>query len=124
LKKTILAIDDDTDILNIISIILKNRGYNVITDTTGNYIENMQLPFPDLIILDIALNGYDGRDICKKLKSYQLTAAIPVLFFSANLDLQHICKEFKADDYLTKPFEIQDLIKKIEKLMVTDSAGY
>jgi DNA-binding response OmpR family regulator len=114
----ILAIDNDKDILNIIAIILKNRGYVVITDTTGGYIDNMMQPFPDLVILDISLNGYDGRDICKKLKSDKLTAAIPVLFFSANLNLHNICKECNADDYLSKPFEINDLIKKVEKLML------
>jgi DNA-binding response OmpR family regulator len=119
LKKTILVIDDDGDILNIIAIILKNRGHNVITDRTGNSAENLSMPFPSLVILDIALNGYDGRQICKKLKSDARTAAIPVLLFSANLDLQHICKEYHADDYLTKPFEISELIKKVDALLVT-----
>jgi DNA-binding response OmpR family regulator len=117
LKKTILAIDDDNDILNIISIILKNRGYTVITDTTGSYIDGMQQNFPDLVILDIELNGHDGRDICKKLKSDKTTAAIPVLFFSANLDLHNICAACNADDYLNKPFEISEFILKVEKLM-------
>ena len=120
LKKTILAIDDDTDILNIITLILGKKGYHVITDPTGDSVTGMKKPFPDLIILDVALNGYDGREICKQLKSNKLTTTIPVLFFSANLDLAAICAEYKANDHLTKPFEIKDLIRKVEMLTITD----
>ena len=119
MKKRILIIDNDIDILNILAIILKNRGYEVITDKTGSSADNIQYPFPDMIILDIALNGYDGKQICSRLKSGNQTAAIPVLLFSANLDLQHICAVLHADDYLTKPFEISELIKKVDKFMVT-----
>ena len=116
-EKSILVIDDDNDILNVVTIILANRGYSVLTDTTGSYVEHMKEPYPSLVILDVSLNGKDGREVCRKLKAAAPTASIPVMLFSANLHLDDISKECEADDYLAKPFEMSTLVKKVDRLM-------
>jgi CheY-like chemotaxis protein len=62
------------------------------------------------------MSGEDGRDICKKLKQDPLTKNIPVIMISASRDIKESAMEAGADDFLAKPFEMDDLLKKIEDL--------
>jgi two-component system, OmpR family, response regulator VicR len=113
MKKKIAVIEDEEDILMLMEAVLIMQGYDVITDTTGKIFDNMVNDFPDLIILDINLRYLDGRDICKKIKENLLTKDIPVIFLSAINDLHVITKTCGADDYLSKPFDIHELLGKI-----------
>jgi DNA-binding response OmpR family regulator len=74
-----------------------------------------QESLPDLIILDVLLSGIDGRDICRELKSNPLTKKIPLIMISAHPNAEKSVREAKADDYLQKPFELEDLLIKIKK---------
>ncbi len=113
--KKVLIADDDTGILDSIGMILEFEGYEVRTTTNGNSLLNMELDFPDILLLDIWMSGIDGRDICKQLKQKESTRKIPIVMISASKDIERSAIESGADDFLAKPFELDDLLKIIEK---------
>src|SRR5437588_525373 len=115
MKKTIAVIDDDPDILDALDFMLADAGYCVVTSEKGEFAETME-PLPDVLILDVLLSGKDGRVICKKLKSDQKTRNLPVIMISAHPSAAKSSKEFGADDFVAKPFDIDDLLSKVEKL--------
>ncbi len=118
MSKKILAIDDDSDILNAIQYTLEDAGYKVKTSEKGENAENLhgtKNGLPNLIILDVLLSGKDGRDICKKLKSQKETKHIPIIMISANPHAKESSIEVGANDFLSKPFDIDNLIHMIEK---------
>ena len=119
MSKHILVVDDDMNILETMQFMLAAEGHDVTIADRGEFAE--ALPerhglLPDLIILDILLSGKDGRDITRKLKHEQETHAIPILLFSAVPEVEKSARESGADDFLAKPFDIDDLLKKINTL--------
>ena len=116
-KKKILIADDDAAILDALSFLLSSSGYDVETTLDGEMFKDFKKDLPDLILLDILMSGWDGGVICKDLKSRKETKHIPIILFSANRDTSKIAKEVGADDYISKPFEINDLLSKIKKLV-------
>ena len=112
----ILVVDDDTDILTVVEILLKMNHFSVRTISRWEDIPDSINNFsPDLILLDVALGGADGREICKKLKISDETGHIPVILFSAHYDLVNNIKECLADGLITKPFETSYLLETIRK---------
>jgi DNA-binding response OmpR family regulator len=118
-EKKIFIADDDQDILEIISMILRTKNYEVQATADANDIFNFKEDLPDLILMDIWMSGLDGREICKSLKENPLTKNIPFIFISANSNIEEIAREYKADDYIAKPFEMQYLLKKIDNIFHT-----
>jgi DNA-binding response OmpR family regulator len=116
-KKRILVADDDPGILDAVKLMLEEEGYIVDTTLNGRTIETLNEKFPDLLLLDIWMSGIDGRDICKKIKSQESTRNIPIIMISANRDTETIAKEAGADDFIEKPFQMDELISKIKKLI-------
>lgn len=114
-NKKITVADDDPGILDAVTIMLEYAGYEVNTTTNGTSILTMQQEYPDLLLLDIWMSGSDGRDICKQLKGNESTRQIPVIMISASQDIESSALEAGADDFLAKPFEMDNLIQKIEK---------
>src|SRR5689334_12889493 len=97
--KKILVCDDDEGILDIVSIILENKGYEVKIINTGKGIEKKVLQYkPDLILLDLWLAGMDGKEISKILKRDTRTKKIPIIIVSALTETQKISQEIGADD--------------------------
>ena len=113
MKKKILVADDDAAIVDAIQLILEDAGYDVQTTINGEDVMHMQNNFPDLILLDIWMSGQDGRTICQYLKKQESTKYIPVIMISANKDTEQIAKTSGANDFITKPFEMNDLLKKV-----------
>jgi len=112
----ILVVDDDTDILTVVEILLKMNHFSVRTISKWEEITATITSFsPDLILLDVALGGADGREICKQLKKSDQTRHIPVILFSAHFDLVNNIKEYLADGLITKPFETSYLLETIRK---------
>jgi CheY-like chemotaxis protein len=114
-RKKILVADDDPAILDAIQIMLEDAGYDVATSVNGQTIYKMEKEFPDLLLLDIWMSGMDGRDICKYLKNQELTRDIPIIMISANKDTDKMAKDSGADDFLAKPFQMEDLLSKVAK---------
>ncbi len=105
--------DDDPGILNAVEIMLEFEGYEVSSTMNGATVLELKEEFPDLFLLDIWMSGQDGRDICRELKKRELTKNIPVIMISASTDLARSAKEAGADDFLEKPFSMDDLLSKI-----------
>ena len=112
-KKKVLVADDDPAILEVITLILEDAGYDVKTTVNGQTEKLAKEYLPDLILLDIWMSGMDGRIICKDLKAQKITKHIPILMISANKDTEKIAKEAGADGFLAKPFDMKDLLNKV-----------
>ena len=114
-RKKIMIADDDSDILEVITLILEDKGFEVSTAINGEKLESMQESLPDLLLLDIWMSGRDGREICRQLKNQPATKHIPIIMLSANIDISKISAECGANDCIAKPFDIKDLLKVINK---------
>ncbi|HMG09804.1 MAG TPA: response regulator [Mucilaginibacter sp.] len=115
--KKIMIADDDPGIVDAVEIMLDFEGYEVSSTVNGATLLDMQTEFPDLLLLDIWMSGFDGRDICRELKQKKNTRGIPIIMISASRDIERSAYEAGADDFLAKPFEIDDLLGKIKKLL-------
>lgn len=113
MKKKILIADDNPAILEALSLMLQDVGYDITTVSDDKIIKQVVALKPDLLLLDIWLSGQDGREICKILKNRSDTKHIPVILISANKDTSVIAKEAGADDFLEKPFDMDDLLAKL-----------
>lgn len=113
-KKTILVVDDEKMIRNLLNINLTKEGYNVIEAVDG--LEAVELATekkPDLILLDVMIPKLDGLSVCKRIKN---TMNVPILMVTAkDSEVDKILGlELGADDYVTKPFSIRELIARIK----------
>jgi len=120
----ILMIDDDNDLLEITKSLLVKKGYEV---ETNNNWEDAQKNIPgfqpQLIVLDVFLNDIDGLEICKQLKSMPGTRHIPVIICSSYPRVaESVTYEYGADDFIAKPFEVDELIAKMH-LVLSQTAG-
>lgn len=112
----VLIIDDDPDILEVLQLTLQMEGFETKTNTRGEELFNEVTLFkPDIILLDILLSGSDGRVLCKKLKSDLVTKNIPVILISALPKAKDTISEVGANDFIPKPFDIEDLLSRVEK---------
>jgi DNA-binding response OmpR family regulator len=110
----ILIIDDEEDVLIPLSALLQKKGYQVATISRGSIaFKTVDVFKPDIILLDVKLNDFDGRDICWQLKEGKKTKHIKILLCSAYITRKDEYKEYGADDFIGKPFEFKDLLKKI-----------
>ncbi|MEO5591485.1 MAG: response regulator transcription factor [Chitinophagaceae bacterium] len=114
-QKKIMIADDDPGIVDSISIMLEFEGYEVSSTLNGAMLLQMENALPDLLLLDIWMSGIDGRDICKQLKEKPVTSKLPIVIISASRDIEPSALEAGANDFLAKPFEMDDLLKKIEQ---------
>jgi two-component system KDP operon response regulator KdpE len=113
-KKHILIVDDDPAILRLLSTNLKARGYEIFTATDGEEsLEAVQKDFVDLIILDLMMPKVDGVEVCRRIREW---SDVPIIILSARGDEgdKVKCLELGADDYLTKPFGIAELMARIK----------
>ena len=112
----ILILDDDTDILEVVKLLLTHHKYEVHTTSDPEEIAKQIKMFkPDLILLDVNIGKYDGREICKLLKSDIIIKHIPVVLFSAIQGLQDTYPECEATGFIAKPFDAFELIETIEE---------
>ena len=116
---TILVVDDDEQIVNIIKLAVSDMGYEVITATNiEEALDYLAIQLPDLIISDIMLSGTDGIDFCKMIRKDPNTRHIPFVIISARSSVEDKILGLKAgaDDYITKPFNIQELSARLAML--------
>lgn len=113
--KKLLIVDDSAALLESMKHILERVGYTVKTLLRAGDIHGEIKNFhPDLLILDIALDGEDGREVCKKIKRNAETENLWVLVFSASMKFLEDYKNYKADDFMEKPFDLRVLVGKIK----------
>lgn len=116
-NKKIFIADDDEAIVDATSMMLEMAGYEVRHTLNGATVQTDVRNKPDLVLLDVWMSGIDGRDICRQLKADPATLDIPVLMISAGRDIMASALESGADDFLAKPFDMDDLLEKVEKLI-------
>ncbi len=118
--KRVLICDDDPVILRLLQVNLELEGYDVLTAHHGEEAFDIATKeLPDLVILDIMMPRLDGYQTCQKLKAEDSTKQIPVVFLSAKAQQSDIekGKSFGVSDYLTKPFDPNDLLDVVERLV-------
>lgn len=115
LNRRILVADDDKDIVAVLTMMLEDVGYEVKSTANGQTAKKVCDYLPDLLLLDNWMAGVDGRDICKYLKSQQLTKHIPIIMVSANQDIEKMAIEAGAEDFIAKPFDMDKLLEKVEQ---------
>ncbi len=109
--KKILIVDDDEDILECVSLILSNAGFHVDTHNTGLDVQRKVMDCqPNAILLDINLPGKPGTEVYKELCKKFTT---PIIFFSASADKKEVLREYNAHAFISKPFDIKNLVNVI-----------
>jgi DNA-binding response OmpR family regulator len=119
---SILSVDDERDVTDLLRFHLTRAGYEVFTASSGREaIETIRCHRPDLVLLDLMLPDIDGFGVCEILRNNAATAAIPIVILSAwaTADARHIGIDLGALDYVTKPFSPRDLVEKVNRLFQT-----
>jgi len=110
MNKRVLILDDDLDILQICTIVLRKKGFDVQTLSNSNQVVSQVRTFhPDVILMDNWIPGPGGIEATRLLKLAPETQDIPVIFFSANSNVTQLAREARADYHLQKPFDITEL---------------
>lgn len=119
-KTSILVVDDEEDVLELVCYNLGKEGYKTTTASSGDdAIKKAKAALPDLIVLDLMLPGRDGLEVCKELKSDSKTRHIPIVMLTAKGEESDIVTglEIGADDYVTKPFSPRVLLARIRRIL-------
>ncbi|MFB3896678.1 MAG: response regulator transcription factor [bacterium] len=122
--KKVLVVDDEQDVLELLTYNLKQSGYEVLSAEDGKEaLWKVRVFSPDAIVLDIMLPVIDGLEVCKTLKKDPQSSKIPIIMLTARGNEADRIKGFEsgADDYLVKPFSVRELILRIKRLLESDS---
>ncbi len=124
--RTVLGVDDDHETLDVTSAVLRDGGYRVLTASGGREgLAIARSERPDLILLDINMDDLDGWSALRLLRLDEATASTRVAMFSVRFDLAEKMEALKrsADDYIVKPFGIDELLERVERILGAGPAG-
>lgn len=123
-KKRIHILEDDQEIRNVIEILLKEEGFELqLSSTFSELKKNIQDAMPDLFLLDVMLPDGNGAEICEDLKTDIFTKHIPIIVMSAQNNSEQKAIDAFADDYISKPFDIDEVLKRINAQIDKSRAG-
>ncbi|NFM78898.1 response regulator transcription factor [Clostridium botulinum] len=117
MKETILVIDDEVKIIEVIKLYLENEGYTVIQATSGIEALKKQSEFnPDLLILDLMLPDISGENVCERIRK---ESEVPIIMLTAKSSEDSILNGYSigSDDYITKPFSPKQLVAKVNAVL-------
>jgi two-component system alkaline phosphatase synthesis response regulator PhoP len=116
---TILVVDDEKDIVDLLKYNLEKEGYSVITAADGKSALEKAALRPNLILLDIMMPGYDGFEVCKQIRKNPNLSSIPIIFLTAKSSEtdEVLGLELGADDYIEKPISIRKIIARIKNVL-------
>jgi CheY-like chemotaxis protein len=124
MKKCILIFDDDQEILLVCKLILEKENYRVVTRIIcDGIIEDIHHEKPDLILMDLRIPEMGGENAAKLVRADSNMSHIPILLFSANMEIEAICKRSNVEGFLSKPFDVADLLASVRE-NVLDVAGH
>ncbi len=119
MAKKILVVDDEESLRELLVAVLEPEGFEVITASDGNdCIEKLKTLKPDLILLDMMMPGMSGRETCEKIRGNPKTKDLKVAFLTVakfSESGKDVLKKMNVSDYITKPFDNADLIKRVKK---------
>lgn len=116
MPKLIQIIEDDEAIRDVIEYILQQSDYDVTVAASAKEFKiNLFNTLPDLILMDVRLPDGNGLQLCRKMKQSMDTRHIPVIIMSAHANAEESSKEALADDFIAKPFDLDELLRRIEK---------
>ncbi|MEO5684401.1 MAG: response regulator [Chitinophagaceae bacterium] len=114
----VLVVDDDKDICVMVEAILKYAGYKVTACSLPDQLpQTLSSTTPRMMLMDMLLSGTDGRDVCRLLKANPASSHIKIMMMSAHPDADKSCREAGADDFMSKPFDMDHFIDKIKMLL-------
>lgn len=114
----ILVVDDDPDIGIMLKTMLEYKGYDaVVADSEEKAERILQTDTIRLVVMDMLLSGTNGTDLCTQLKKRQATKHVPILMISAHPNAKDVCIAAGADDFILKPFDMQDILAKVQALL-------
>lgn len=118
-RRTILVIEDETDILEILKYNLQKNGFEVLTADSGEKGLELAAKLPDLILLDLMLPRMDGLEVCRRLRAQERTRAVPIIMLTAKGTEADIVLGLTlgADDYMPKPFSPVELLARIKAVL-------
>jgi two-component system OmpR family response regulator len=116
-RASILVVDDDAVVLDMVGSFLREEGFEVATAENGREaFDRLRAGRPDLIVLDLLMPVEDGWQTLEKLRSHPIAATVPVILLSASQQLNEQARRLRVDDFLPKPFDMQELLDKVNKL--------
>ena len=117
-----MILDDDPDLCTMIKMMLEYKGYAAVEANNEQDARKLMTEKQiDLIIMDMLLSGTDGTDVCRRLKNDQTLAQVPILMFSAHPNAKDACLKAGADDFIAKPFEMNDLLDKVSRYVAKEA---
>jgi DNA-binding response OmpR family regulator len=118
--KHVLICEDDESILDVLEMILVEKGYTV---TAWAYCDSLQMVrdvSPDLVLIDLWFPEIGGAELCRQMKDDNEMKKIPVIVVSATNELDKTAKKIKADDFIRKPFDVKEVVEKVAKMLPVD----
>ncbi len=119
MQPTILVVDDEQDIVELLRYNLNKEGYRVLTATNGREALRLLEKHPDLVLLDVMMPEMDGWEVCKAIRREPETSTLPVIFLTAReSEVDEVLGlELGADDYIAKPVRIRTLVARVKKAL-------
>ena len=120
MQPTVLVVEDEQDILDLVDYNLAQAGFNVVTAANGtDALDLVKKQRPDLVVLDLMLPGMDGKEVCRRIRQDETLGDTPVVMLTARADEvdRIVGFELGADDYLTKPFSPRELVLRVKAIM-------
>jgi two-component system, OmpR family, phosphate regulon response regulator PhoB len=125
-KQTVLIIEDERSLVDVLSYNLRKEGFEVVAATDGqDGLRRAQTVLPDLIVLDLMIPVIEGLEVCRQLRAGTRTRDIPILMLTARSEEidEVVGFQMGADDYVTKPFKLKPLIQRIKALLRRKQSG-
>lgn len=119
-KKTVLVVDDERDLVDLMTFNLQRNGFSVLSASSGlEALDIARRERPDLILLDLMLPGIDGTEVARRLKADASTNAIPIIMLTAKSEETDVVVGLTlgADDYITKPFSVKILLARLNNVL-------
>lgn len=121
MAKKIMVVDDEESLIELVKAILENEGYEVISAMNGEEcLEKLKMVKPDLILLDMMMPGMSGREVCEKIRKNPKTKDLKIAFLTVAKFSEagkDVLKEMNVLDYITKPFDNEDLVRRVKRIV-------
>lgn len=125
MKKKVLIFDDDRDILEVCTIVLETNGFEVITQKDcEDILAKIDLYTPDVLLMDNKIPPFGGIEACRTIRASAYHAGMPIVFFSANQDVARLAGDAHADQFIEKPFDLDDLVGTLRRAIAAGAAAH